>query len=327
MGPKKRHDKKTNPFNIIAQCRRYNIPLWQCPNFLIIPIGVLNVLTILGTYFIATKYTEPEAVVLIVILIEFFFMIISYLIVQGFEKLAESNRLKSEFVSIASHQLRTPLTGIKWAINLMSSEKMEGLDSEQKERIETIKENNQRMINLINDLLNVSRIEQNRLGLKPKKIKLQNLIEKIIKEYKVIAEAGNVKILTEVPEDLPSIYADPEGVSMALNNLIDNAIRYSKKDGTVKIKCTKEKKYLKCQVRDQGVGIPKEDRKKIFQKFFRSQNVMKYKTEGTGLGLFIAKSVIENMGGKMDFESKEGEGSTFWFKLPLKNKNKTSTED
>lgn len=304
--------------NIIAECRKYGVPLWECPSFLIVLTGLVTIGAMLATYFIAIEYTEPRIVALIVILVTTLLIVINYLIVQGFEKLAEANRLKSEFVSIASHQLRSPLTGIKWAIALMLSEQAEGSNPERLERLKTIKESNQRMINLVNDLLNVSRIEQGRLGLKPEKISLEKLLQEIVKEYALLAKAKNVKVFLEAEKDLPLILIDPQGIKLVLHNLIDNAIRYTKGEGKVKIKLFKKGRLICCEMEDNGVGIPKEDQKKIFQKFFRSQNVMKYQTEGTGLGLFIAKAIIKGSKGNIGFSSQESQGSTFWIELPIK---------
>ncbi len=271
-----------------------------------------------ATYIVATEYTRPEIVALIVIGVTAVLIIISYLINYGFEKLAEANRLKSEFVSIASHQLRTPLTGIKWAINLMMSGEVEKLTEEQLERLDTIKENNQRMINLVNDLLNVSRIEQGRLTLKPEKISLRKLIQDLIDEYALLSEASNIKIFFKPEKDLPSVLIDPQGIKLVFHNLIDNAIRYSQSGNRVKIRLFRKKNLIRCEVEDNGVGIPKKDQKKIFQKFFRTENALKYQTEGTGLGLFIAKAIIKDSKGKIGFKSQEGKGSTFWFELPIK---------
>ncbi len=311
--------KKTfHQLNVIKECKKYSLSIWECPSFLIILTGLITVLAMLATYFIAIEYADPMIVALIVISVTAVLLVISYLIVQGFEKLAEANRLKSEFVSIASHQLRSPLTGIKWAIALMMSEQTGDLSKEQLDRLETIKESNQRMINLVNDLLNVSRIEQRRLGLKPEKISLEKILRELIEEYTLLAKAKNVNVSLETGKNLPSISIDPQGIKLVLHNLIDNAIRYTKGGGQVGLRLFKRSRFIRCEIEDNGVGIPKEDQKKIFQKFFRSQNVMKYQTEGTGLGLFIAKAIIRGSKGNIGFRSQEGKGSTFWIELPIK---------
>lgn len=304
--------------NFVSQCRQYNLSLWECPSFLIVLSGLITILAMVGTYIVAIRYTEPEIVALIVIGMTTTLLIISYLIIQGFERLAEANRLKSEFVSIASHQLRTPLTGIKWAINLMMTGQVEKLNKEQMERLDVIKESNQRMINLVNDLLSVSRIEQGRLTLKIEKISLGKLIKELINEYSLLAKANNIGISFKEEKNIPLTSIDPQGIKLVLHNLIDNAIRYSQRKSQVKIRLSRKENMIRCEVEDTGVGIPDKDQKKIFQKFFRSENALKYQTEGTGLGLFIAKAVIDASKGKIGFKSQEDKGSTFWFELPIK---------
>ena len=310
--------KFLHQLNFIAHCRQYSLSLWQCPSFLIVLSGLITILAMIGTYIVAIEYAEPEIVALIVIGMTAILMIVSYLIIQGFERLAEASRLKSEFVSIASHQLRTPLTGIKWAINLMMTGQVEKLPKEQLERLDTIKESNQRMINLVNDLLNVSRVEQGRLTLRPEKVSLEKLIQELIKEYALLAKANDIKIFFEVEKNLPSILIDSQGIKLVLHNLIDNAIRYSRNKNQVKIRLSRKKNLIRCEVEDNGVGIPDKDQKRIFQKFFRSENALKYQTEGTGLGLFIAKAILDASKGKIGFESQKDKGSTFWFELPIK---------
>jgi len=305
--------------NPIGQCQKYNLSIWQCPSFLFPLNGLITILAMVSTYFVAVKYTQPEIVALIVIGVSIILIIIGYLITKGFEDLAQANRLKTEFVNIASHQLRTPLTGIKWNLELI--QKSNSLTQEEiLDKLEEIKDNNQRMIGLVNDLLDVARIEQGRLNLKPQKVFLDEMIQKLVEEYRPLAKASNIKIISEIESDIPLIIIDPQGIGLVLRNLIDNAIRYTKGSGTVRIKLIKKRNSIRCEIQDEGVGIPDRDQKSIFLKFFRSQNAMKYQTIGTGLGLFIAKSFIKESDGKIDFWSEEEKGSTFWFELPINNK-------
>ncbi len=305
-------------FNFAEQSRKYHLSIWQCPGFLSFLTGIITIFVMIGTYVIAIKHTDPEIVALIVLAITAVLIIFNYLIVQGFERLAEANRLKTEFVSIVSHQLRTPLTGVKWTINLMKKENLFPLTGDQAEKLEMIEENNQRMINLVNDLLNIARVEQGRLNVKPTAVHLEKVIQNLMKEYKELAKSSNVKLFFSSKKELKPVFIDQQGVELVLRNLIDNAIRYTKGEGEVGINLFEKKNLIRCEIKDEGVGIPKEDRKRIFQKFFRSQNIMKYQTQGTGLGLFIAKSVIDASNGKIGFESEENKGSTFWFELPIK---------
>jgi len=310
---KKKIYQRLNPF---SQCQKYNIDIWQCPSFLFPLSGLITIVAIISTYFIAVEYASPEIVALIVIGVATLLIIIDYFITKGFENLAQTNQLKSEFVNITSHQLRTPLTGIKWTIDLMRKSK-DMTCEELLERLDDIEESNQRMIKLVNDLLHVAKIEQGGLNSKPEDISLDKIINDLIREYKPLADASNIKIILEIESNIPSIKIDFQGVSMLLRNLIDNAIKYTKKEGLVKIRLTKKRKSIRCEIEDNGVGIPEIDKKNIFEKFFRSQNIMKYQTIGSGLGLFIAKSVIEISNGKIGFWSRENKGTTFWFELPI----------
>jgi len=310
-------EKTWQKLNILKQCREYNLSIWQCPSFLFFLIGFITILAMVSTYFVAVEYTQPEIVALIVIFVTIFLMVVGYLVTKGFENLAQANRLKTEFVSIASHQLRTPLTGIKWTIDLILRDK--DLNDKNLERIEDIKYNNNRLIKLVNDLLDVSRVEQKRLSLKPEKVFLEEITQKLIEEYQTLAKASNVKLVLEQELELSPLIMDSQGVELVLRNLLDNAIRYTQGGGVVKVKLSQKDNKIRCEIKDQGVGIPKGDQKNIFKKFFRSENVMKYQTVGTGLGLFIAQAVIEESKGEIGFWSQENKGTTFWFELPIKN--------
>jgi len=226
--------------------------------------------------------------------------------------------MKSEFISVVSHQLRSPLSNLRWAIELLMSGKLGKIEKKQTEYFRILKENSARMGELVSDLLIVSRIETATLPLKKKEISLPELINKLISEFEPFAKASNVEIEFRPQKDLPKVFADPTQIRLVVENLIDNAIRYIKDKGKVEIRLERIDKNLYFEIRDNGVGIPKEDQKYIFQKFFRSENILRYQTQGSGLGLYITKSIVERSRGKIGFRSEENKGSTFWFTLPIK---------
>jgi signal transduction histidine kinase len=305
--------------NIPAQCKKYGLSLWQCPSFLFLLMGVIICLVSILSYLIGTKYiAEPRIVALIVLILATILFILSTIITSSFEKLVEANRLKSEFINIVSHQLRAPLSNLAWTLEVLMSGRIGKIEEEQVEYFKILKENSDRMKDLVKDLLIVSRIESARFSLKKEEFSLKELTEEIIKEFEPFARASNCEIEFLVNNDLPKILGDKYQIRQVIENLLDNAIRYTKGQGKIKIRIKREGKFIHFEIEDNGVGIPKEDQKFIFQKFFRASNILKYKTQGTGLGLYISKAIIERSGGKIGFKSQEGVGSTFWFKLPIK---------
>jgi signal transduction histidine kinase len=305
--------------NIPKQCKKYGLSLWQCPSFLFLVMGIIISLVSILSYAIGTRYIEdPRIVALIVLTATAILLVLATLITNSFEKLAEANRIKSEFISIVSHQLRAPLSNLAWTLELLMSGKFGKTEPEQVEYFKILKENSDRMRDLVKDLLIVSKIESAKLSLKKEEFSLEELTKEIIKEFEPFAKASNCQVEFFPEENLPKILGDRYQIRQVIENLLDNAIRYTKGEGKVKIRIMKEKKFIHFEIEDNGVGIPKEDQKFIFQKFFRASNVLKYKTQGTGLGLYISKAIIERSGGKIGFKSQEGVGTTFWFKLPIK---------
>ena len=308
-----------NQLNIFSLCKKYNLPIWECPHFLFLIMGIIIIVTTLLAYFIGTHYIEdPRVVALIVLLVTAILIVITFIIIRSFERLAEANRMKSEFISIVSHQLRSPLSNLRWAIELLMSGRLGKIEKKQVEYFKILKENSARMRELISDLLIVSRIETAKLPLKKREFALEDLVKDLISEFQPFARASNVEIKLKIAKNLPKTFGDPSRIRLVVENLLDNAIRYTKDRGIVEINISKKQNAVLFQIKDNGVGIPEEDKKYIFQKFFRSGNILKQQTQGSGLGLYISKAIIERSGGKIGFSSQEGIGSTFWFTLPTK---------
>ncbi len=237
------------------------------------------------------------------------------------EKMVEA--MKSEFVSIAAHQLRTPLSAIKWTMKMLIDGDLGELNEDQMGLVEKTYASNERMVNLINDLLNVTRIEEGRYLYKPELTHIEDLIDPLVDSYKPEIERRGINLKIKKPKTkTPTIAADIEKITLVVQNLLDNAIKYTPKGGEVLISIKHDSDAGRVQVsfKDSGVGIPKDQQTRLFGKFFRAANVVRMETEGSGLGLFISKNVISAHGGDIWFESEEGKGSTFYFYLPVTDK-------
>lgn len=240
-------------------------------------------------------------------------------ILGGRKQKANIESLQSDFVSLASHQLRTPLSAVKWYSEMLMGQKQGKLNAKQQEYLREIYRSNERAINLVNDLLDVSRIQEGQIHLELRPTKVEDVIEETIDSLEPLIKAGEVAVDFEIlGGPLPKVEADKEKLKRVLINLLSNSIKYTMAKGKVKITVEKIPKFLRISVRDSGIGILKTDKEKVFKKFFRSANVIKAVPDGTGLGLYIAKSLANAMGGKMSFTSDEGKGTTFYFTLPLK---------
>lgn len=228
-------------------------------------------------------------------------------------------RLKSEFVSIAAHQLRTPLSALKWTIRLLLDGDAGELTASQQEFLEKGYIINERMIKLVNDLLNAARIEEGRFGYEFSEVDLKALLESITESFASLAKVRKLSLKFEkLSEPLSKIYADPEKLNLALSNLLDNAIKYTPAGGSVTLRLKRKGDWAEITVTDTGVGIPETDKRRVFSKFFRAANVIRMETSGTGLGLFIAQNIIRRHGGAIQMQSKEREGTVFTFTLPLR---------
>lgn len=223
---------------------------------------------------------------------------------------------KSEFIEVAAHQLRTPLTSISWIFDSLNKE---SLADSQKEMISMGMTASAGVLKTVNDLLDISQIEGGKFGYKFEDVNIISFIEGILNEMMPLARETGIKVYLKKPQEPSiSVSVDPQKLSIVVSNLVVNAIRYNTEKGEVivEIQKLKDKPFIQISVKDTGIGIPPENISKLFSKFFRSDNARKIVTEGSGLGLYIAKNIITRHGGEIWAESQLNRGSTFYFTLP-----------
>jgi len=241
------------------------------------------------------------------------------------QELKKIDAIKSEFVSVASHELRTPLAAIKNAVQLVLKGKTGEINENQVKFLSMAERNIDRLTNILNNLLNLSKIESGKIELKFENIALKGLIELIASSLRPQADGKPILIEVEVPEQLPGVYGDPEKIEQILTNLIGNSIKFTPDGGKILITAeplSKDKRggfgdMVAVSVKDTGVGIPSEHLEPIFEKFHQVEGSLHRSVSGTGLGLAITKGLVEAHQGKIWVESEVGKGSTFTFTLPI----------
>jgi len=228
-------------------------------------------------------------------------------------------RSKSEFISVAAHQMRTPLSGIRWALDAMRKEQFGALSPEQKQIIEQSFSTVEKLTKLLEDLLNVAKIEEGKFGYTFEKIDIMTVIKETLGSLLPNAESRGVRLILYPPtEPLPLLLIDRQKIFIALQNIVDNGIKYNVKNGEVRVKVQKlnDRPYVEIDIEDTGIGMPASEAAKVFTKFFRGEAATKIETEGSGLGLYIAKNIIMRHGGDIWVKSVEKRGTTFSLILP-----------
>jgi PAS domain S-box-containing protein len=229
------------------------------------------------------------------------------------------DRAKTEFVSLASHQLRTPLTAMRWYIELLLRGKMGELNVDQHAALEEVYDVNLRLIDLVAALLSVARIEIGTLAMTPEPSDIVQLARDVAFELKPVIAEKRLEFKESYDTDIPSMQLDPDLTRIIFQNILTNAVKYTPEGGSVSIKIEREKSSVLIKISDNGYGIPKHQQRHMFTKLFRADNARARDTDGTGLGLYIVKSIVRNAKGRIWFESEENVGTTFYVRLPIKS--------
>ncbi|MFH1744757.1 MAG: ATP-binding protein [bacterium] len=236
------------------------------------------------------------------------------------------DKLKSEFISIAAHQLRTPLAAIKWAIKMVLDGDEGEINESQKAMLSKGYVSNERIINLVNDMLNVSRIEEGRFGYAFAEADIIELISSTVDNLEGKLKEKSINVAVKKPENIFLIAIDKQKMELVFENILENAVKYTPVYGKIEVEIRPNKELVEISIKDNGVGIPAEDQPKLFSKFFRAANVVRLQTEGSGLGMFIAKNIVIEHGGKIICKSEEGVGTEFIITLPIKHRESHETE-
>ena len=275
-------------------------------------------------FFTITRQTLYPFLVFIIFLLIILVLLSSVLISiwnRRVELFAELDRQKDELLSIVSHQLATPITSIKWYVEMMLDGDLGKLNSKQEEHVKSMRSIAVDLTDLVSMILDVSRIQLGRMKIEKQKLDLNEFFKEILEVIEPKAKEKGVNFIVSVPKKLPVAMLDKRYTRMTIENLLTNAVKYTPAKGNVSMKVELRGNILYCEVKDTGCGIPKADQDKIFGKLFRASNV-RNSIDGNGFGLYVAKGAIEAQAGKIWFESEENRGTSFFIQLPINEKIK-----
>jgi signal transduction histidine kinase len=236
---------------------------------------------------------------------------------QLFEHTKSLDRMKSDFVAAVSHETRTPLTSVKGALELLSDDRYFQNNDQQSKLLTIAHANAERMLLLINDILDFSKLEAASLSMLPERQRLEPVIEQAAHNLRLLIEDRRIQLDFGLPDDLPDAMMDANRIAQVLTNLLSNAIKFSPPGGGIRVEARNEPGAIRIAVSDHGAGIAAEDLPKLFRKFQQIDSSSTRRAGGTGLGLVISKGIVEQHGGRIGVTSTPGEGSTFWFTIPI----------
>lgn len=290
--------------------QKYGVSIWKLPDVLLLEMAAVNILAMVATYWWAqSAMSDPREGVLLVAVEAVLILFIGNLIAESSRKVMDNYKLKEEFIDLISHQVKNPLTSIKWNIELLNEKKTK----EQERYMQRLTSSAEKMSELVGDFVYLSRLSRSKKEIHLEKVDLKKLTEEVVKENELFSQAKGIKIKTKFfPKDEFCVKADRKKLEIALDNLVNNAIKYSYEKSEVKIEAWREESRVIVAVKDNGCGIKKENQKRIFEKFYRAENAVKAASDGTGVGLYVAKTLIEEMRGKIWFDSEEDKGTDFY---------------
>jgi len=236
------------------------------------------------------------------------------------ERLKMINENKSDLISIGAHQIRTSLTAFKWTLKMFLNDELGNINEEQKIHLNKIISNNEYTISLVNDLLKLNHSKETQLNFNSKPVDILKITEKVISLFQGESKGKNIKLVLENPKtELPKVNCDEGMIIIALQNLIENALKYSNDNTDIKISLShnESENNILISVNNQGIGIKDEDNTRVFDKFFRGSNAQEKDDTGSGFGLFATKNIVEKHHGKIWFESENDKGTTFFIRLPI----------
>lgn len=309
-----------NVFKKLKQeSEEYNIPIWKLPDFILLAMGIICGFVMIVTYAWASNLADdPREAVLIVAAEAALIMIVGNVIVESAKRMSDINKMRKEFVQIVSHQLRSPLTTVRWYMEMFNKREKNNLTEKQQRYLDEIFKESEKMRTMIEDMLNVTILEGSAEGAEriKDKVDLVKVINECLEVLDRYAEIRKIKIDFRAKNKKCIVRGDRKKLKVVIMNLIENAVHYSHDGKKVVVEIDKLGEKVNLMVRDFGIGILPKDQKHIFSKFYRGKNARKAQPQGTGLGLFVSKKIIEQLGGKISLKSASGEGTTFFLEIP-----------